>query len=82
MGSARFLIFYLICGFIGAIIQAYINPTSTIPAIGASGAISGVLGAYWILFPRAKVITLIPLIFVPWFIEIPAVFYLGFWLFT
>ena len=82
MGSVRFLIFYLISGFIGAIIQAYIYPNSSVPAIGASGAIAGVLGAYWVLFPKAKVITLIPLIFVPWFIEIPAIFYLGFWLVT
>jgi len=82
MGSIRFLIFYLISGFTGALIQAYIFPRSTVPAIGASGAIAGVLGAYWVLFPKAKVITLIPLIFVPWFIEIPAVFYLGFWLVT
>ena len=82
MGSIRFLVFYLISGFIGAIIQAYIYPNSTVPAIGASGAIAGVLGAYWVLFPKAKVISLIPLIFVPWFIEIPAVFYLGFWLVT
>ena len=82
MGSIRFLIFYLISGFVGALIQAYMYPNSYIPAIGASGAIAGVLGAYWVLFPKAKVITLIPLIFVPWFIEIPAVFYLGIWLVT
>ena len=82
MGSIRFLVFYLISGLIGAIIQAYMYPNSTVPAIGASGAIAGVLGAYWVLFPKAKVISLIPLIFVPWFIEIPAVFYLGFWLVT
>ncbi len=82
MGSIRFLVFYLISGFIGALIQAYMYPNSFVPAIGASGAIAGVLGAYWVLFPKAKVITLIPLIFVPWFIEIPAVFYLGIWLVT
>jgi len=82
MGSFRFLLFYLISGFIGALIQAIMYPNSPVPAIGASGAIAGVLGAYWVLFPKAKVITLIPLIFVPWFIEIPAVFYLGFWLAT
>ncbi len=82
MGSIRFLVFYLISGFIGALIQAYMYPNSFVPAIGASGAIAGVLGAYWVLFPKAKVITLIPLIIVPWFIEIPAVFYLGIWLVT
>lgn len=82
MGSARFFLFYIISGLFGALVQAFIYPTSQVPAIGASGAIAGVLGAYWALFPRAKVISLIPLIFVPWFVEIPAVFYLGFWLVT
>jgi len=80
MGSLRFFVFYIICGFIGALIQAFMFPKSFVPAIGASGAIAGVLGAYWVLFPKAKIITLIPLVFVPWFIEIPAVFYLGIWL--
>lgn len=82
MGSIRFLIFYLLCGLFGALFQTVVYPSSRIPAIGASGAIAGVLGSYWALFPKAKVVSLIPLIFIPWFIEIPAVFYLGFWLVT
>ena len=79
MGSRRYFAFYLLSGFVAALIQAFAAPISQIPAIGASGAIAGVLGAYWIIFPKARVITLIPLFFVPWFIDIPAVFYLGFW---
>lgn len=79
MGSLRFLVFYLLCGFVGALAQAFVAPKSPLPAIGASGAIAGVLGAYWALFPKAKVVNLVPLFFMPLFIEIPAIFYLGFW---
>lgn len=79
MGSGRYLLFYLLCGVIAAAVHIYFNPLSTVPTIGASGAISGVLGAYIVLFPTARVITLVPLFFLPWFIEIPAIFYLGFW---
>jgi membrane associated rhomboid family serine protease len=55
------------------------NPGSPLPTIGASGAISGVLAAYFIFFPTARVISLVPLFFLPWFVEIPAVLYIGFW---
>ena len=79
MGAGRYLTFYILCGLVAGIAQIVIAPNSRIPAIGASGAIAGVLGAYFLLFPRARVITLIPLVFLPWFIEIPAIFYLGFW---
>jgi membrane associated rhomboid family serine protease len=79
MGSGRYLLFYLISGLAAAFVQVLTNPASQIPAIGASGAIAGVLGAYFLLYPRSRVITLIPIFFIPWIVEIPAIFYLGFW---
>jgi membrane associated rhomboid family serine protease len=79
MGSRRYLLFYLTCGVVAALVHIAFNPTSPIPTIGASGAISGVLAAYLIYFPTARVITLIPLFFLPWFVEIPAIVYLGLW---
>ena len=79
MGSIRYLIFYILCGILAALIHVVFNPNSNLPTVGASGAISGVLAAYLIFFPNARVITLIPIIFIPWFVEIPAVIYLGFW---
>ena len=66
-------------GLSAAVAQILVMPDSRIPTIGASGAIAGVLGAYFILFPRARVITLIPLFIFPWFVQIPAVLYLGIW---
>ena len=82
MGSARFFLFYILSGLAAALTQAFIAPNSQIPAIGASGAIAGVLGAYIVLFPRSRVITLIPIFLIPWYTEIPAIFYLGFWFVT
>jgi membrane associated rhomboid family serine protease len=79
MGRGRYLLFYLISGFVAGLAQVLIDPTSSAPAVGASGAIAGVLGAYFIMFPAARVLTLIPIFFFPWFVEIPAIFYLGFW---
>jgi membrane associated rhomboid family serine protease len=79
LGSVRYLLLYLLSGLAAGIVHIVFNPTSTIPAIGASGAISGVLAAYFLFFPTARVITLVPLFFWPWFVEIPAVVYLGFW---
>lgn len=79
MGSRRYLLFYLMCGVVAALVHIAFNPTSPIPTIGASGAISGVLAAYLIYFPTARVITLVPLFFLPWFVEIPAILYLGLW---
>jgi len=80
MGSLRYLAFYLICGIAAALTHVFFNSTSRIPTIGASGAISGVLGAYLVLFPRARVITLLPWFFLPWLVEVPAVTYVGIWL--
>jgi len=79
LGSVRYLLFYLLCGLAAASVHVATNPTSPLPTIGASGAISGVLAAYLVLFPASRVITLVPLFFLPWFVEIPAIFYLGFW---
>jgi membrane associated rhomboid family serine protease len=79
MGSARFLVFYLLCGAAAAAVHVLMNPDSTIPTVGASGAISGVMGAYLVLFPYARVITLIPFFFFPYFFEVPALFFIGLW---
>lgn len=79
LGHGNFLIFYLLCGVIANIAQVIIDPASTVPTIGASGAISGVLGAYFISFPLAKVSTLIPIFFFVTVIEIPAMLFLGLW---
>ena len=75
MGHFRFLIFYLLCGIIAALGQILIDPTSTLPTIGASGAIAGVMGAYFILFPSARVLTW----FFVFFLWLPAWVMLGYW---
>ena len=82
MGHFKFIIFYFISGIVAVYIFAFVNPESTIPMVGASGAVSGVLGAYLVLFPRAKVHTLIPLGFYMQVIKVPAVFVLGLWIFV
>jgi membrane associated rhomboid family serine protease len=79
MGRLRYLIFYLLCGVAAALSQAFIEPASEVPMIGASGAISGVLGAYILLHPRATVRTLIFLGFFVTILHIPAMIVLGFW---
>src|SRR6266513_723208 len=79
IGSARFAIFYLICGSIAGLTQLLTNPDSTIPSVGASCAIAGVLGAYLIFFPTARLIVLLPIFFFPFFFEVPAVLYLFLW---
>ncbi|CBE69114.1 MAG: rhomboid family intramembrane serine protease [Candidatus Methylomirabilis oxygeniifera] len=80
MGRPKFLIFYLLSGVGAAAAQIWADPASKIPMVGASGAISGVLGAYLFLFPRARVLTLIPLGFFSRVAEIPALVVLGFWI--
>lgn len=80
LGHIRYLVFYFLCGLASGASQFVINWHSNIPTIGASGAIAGVMGAYLVLYPRAKVLTLIPIFFLPYFIEIPAFFFLGIWL--
>ncbi len=81
MGRIRFIVFYFLCGVIAAYGHAALNPRSAVPMIGASGAISGVLGAYLMLYPRARVQTLLIFGFFVRTVEIPAMFVLGFWFF-
>lgn len=80
MGHLRFIFFYIICGALAVFAHTVLNHKSMLPMIGASGAISGVLGGYLILFPRAKVLTLLPLGFYIQIVKIPALFVLGFWI--
>jgi membrane associated rhomboid family serine protease len=82
MGPVRFAIFYLGCGMLAGLTQLLSNPDSTVPSVGASGAIAGVLGAYLLLFPTARLVVLFPILFFPFFFEVPAVLYLAFWFFS
>ena len=79
MGHVRFVLFYLLCGIAAVLAQALPNTDSTIPMIGASGAISGVLGSYLLLYPHARVLVLIPLGFYTRLVHLPAMAVLGFW---
>lgn len=79
MGPVRFLLFYLLCGVAAGVVHVVFNRWSTVPTVGASGAIAGVMGAYFLLFPRSRVVVLMPLLFWPIFVEVPAVLYLGVW---
>jgi membrane associated rhomboid family serine protease len=79
LGPFRYLSFYLLCGITSGLTHLLFNLHSNVPTIGASGAIAGVMGAYLILHPHSKILTLIPIIFIPWFVEIPAYFFLGLW---
>jgi rhomboid family protein len=79
LGRVKFLLFYLLAGLIAVYTQALIDTSSTAPTIGASGAIAGVLGAYALLFPRARVLTLIFIVFFVTLVEIPALILLAIW---
>ena len=79
MGHVRFVIFYLLCGVAAVFAQALPEPGSTVPMIGASGAISGVLGAYMLLYPHARVLVLIPLGFIMQTVRLPALWVLALW---
>jgi membrane associated rhomboid family serine protease len=78
LGKGRFLFFYLLCGAAAAIGQILINPDSRIPMVGASGAVAGVMGAYFVMYPQSRIVTLVPF-FLFQIIEVPAVFFLGIW---
>ena len=78
LGHFKYIIFYLTCGALAALAQWFFSMQSGVPSLGASGAIAGVMGAYIIRFPRARILTLIPLGFFITTIRIPAVFFLGF----
>jgi membrane associated rhomboid family serine protease len=79
MGHGRFLLFYLLCGAAAAIAQTLMQPDSLIPMVGASGAIAGVMGAYFVLYPHSRIVTLVPIFFFIQLVEIPALFFLGIW---
>lgn len=78
-GHVLYLLFYLGCGTVSALVQSFAAPGSSTPMVGASGAIAGILGAYFVLFPNARVVTLIPIFIFFQIIEIPAFFFLLFW---
>ena len=79
LGRAKFLFFYISCGILAVMAQWFFSAMSTVPSLGASGAIAGVMGAYILKFPQAKIVTVLPLgIFFP-LLRIPAIYFLGFW---
>jgi membrane associated rhomboid family serine protease len=78
LGHSLYLLLYFVCGFAAALLHTLFNITSTVPSVGASGAIAGVMGAYFILYPRARVLTLVPFFFV-FFMWLPAWIVLGYW---
>jgi membrane associated rhomboid family serine protease len=80
LGHGRFLLFYLVSGVAAALGQTLVSPTSSVPMIGASGAVSGVLGAYLLLFPHATILTLVTFGFFIKFLHVPALIVLGFWI--
>jgi membrane associated rhomboid family serine protease len=79
LGHARFVVFYLLCGAAAVVAHVYMNPASMVPTIGASGAIAGVMGAYFVLYPHSRVLALVPLFIVFEVIEVPAILFLGIW---
>jgi membrane associated rhomboid family serine protease len=79
LGHARYLLFYLFCGVAAALGQIAMNPDSTVPMVGASGAIAGVMGAYFVLYPQSRVLTAVFIVFFLDIIEVPAIFFLGIW---
>src|SRR6266849_2077618 len=79
VGHARFIVFYLLCGIAAALGQILIDSGSTLPTMGASGAIAGVMGAYFVLYPRSRVLTLVALVIFWEVVEVPAIMLLGFW---
>lgn len=79
LGHRRFIVFYLACGALAGLAQWIFAPASTVPTLGASGAIAGVMGAYIIRFPKAQILTLLPLFFIFTTIRVPAIFFLGWW---
>ena len=79
IGHKNFLLFYIICGIAAGFTHVYAHSSSPLPTIGASGAVSGVMGGYFVLFPYARIITLVPVFFFISIIQIPAIFFLFFW---
>ena len=79
LGHARFVAFYFLCGVAAVFAHVYMNPASRIPTIGASGAIAGVLGGYFVLYPQSRVLALLPLVIIWEIVEVPAILFLGIW---
>src|SRR5690242_9454683 len=79
LGAGRYLVFYVLCGLAAALTHIAVQPQSPVPVLGASGAIAGVLGAYAVMFPRARVLTLVPIFFFIRIMELPALLILGYW---
>ena len=79
LGHVKYLIFYLACGVLAGLTQWFFSADSIVPSLGASGAIAGVMGAYILRFPKAEILTLVPLGFFMWTFRVPALFFLGFW---
>src|SRR2546423_1147050 len=77
LGRIRFLLFYLVCGAAAAAAHIYSNPASNLPTVGASGAVAGMMGAYLILFPRATILTIVPIFIVGMLMDLPAIFVIG-----
>ncbi|NPV06511.1 MAG: rhomboid family intramembrane serine protease [Anaerolineae bacterium] len=82
LGHSRYLFFYLVSGAAAALTHGALSPGSDIPTVGASGAVAGVMGAYILAFPHSRIITLVPIFFIPWFIEVPALLFIGVWVFS
>ncbi|MDK2980709.1 MAG: hypothetical protein PWQ55_1056 [Chloroflexota bacterium] len=79
LGSGRYLAFYLLGGVAAGLLQYYFSANANVPALGASGAIAAVMGAYLIFYPRAKVVTFVPIFFFGWFVRISSVVFIGIW---
>jgi membrane associated rhomboid family serine protease len=79
LGHGTFLVFYLVCGIAASLTHVIFSLTSAVPALGASGAIAGVLGFYMRMFPLARIVVLVPILFIPLFFEVPAVVFAGLW---
>lgn len=82
VGSLRYLLFYLLSGIAAAALQVFILPRSSVPMIGASGAIAGVLGAYLVSFPGSRIASIVPIFFIFTIVEVPAILFLVFWFIT
>ncbi len=79
MGKLRYFVFYILCGILAGFTHFILHRNSPVPAIGASGAISGIMAAYMIMFPKSTIVSLVPIIIIPLFIPIPALIYIGIW---
>jgi rhomboid family protein len=79
LGKVKFVLFYLVCGIAATVTHVAFDPNSLLPTVGASGAVAGMLGAYIVLFPRARVTTILPIFFFWQFIQLPAMVVLGYW---